>query len=107
MEDSGGIWIFVLIAGPAAGWIYYAYIVKKYRNADARYTYERTTDVDVANLLYSDDHIQLKKRMTNSRIHGRNDDKPTSRAPYVQVHGEAIEHAQAPVAGDPEAPPAS
>ena len=55
-----------------AGIGYYIYIASRYRNSDARHTYEKETKAVIKNLQKSDKFIKERKRLNNSRIEGEN-----------------------------------
>lgn len=60
-------WIFL-----ALGIIYFLVIYSKYRNKDARHRHEIETRRKVDNLRQVDDFVQSRKRLSNSRIDGAN-----------------------------------
>lgn len=60
-------WLFLLL-----GFIYFIIIYIKYRNVNARHTYETDTKTNMSNLREVDDFIQSKKGMTNSTMVGAN-----------------------------------
>ena len=55
-----------------AGIIYFIVIYMRYRNADARHTYEKDTKTDMANLQKVDNFIQSKKGLSNASMNGAN-----------------------------------
>lgn len=71
-EDDGTIYVFFLLA---AGFIYYGAIVAKYRNKDARHTYEKETKSEINNLEKKDVFIRKNKGLKNPYIDRRNDNK--------------------------------
>lgn len=100
------ILVVVFIAlGPVVGFAVYFHYRAKYRNADARYKFEHTTDATLANLAYADDYVGEVRGVKNTSIVGRNDHAPTVRAAYVKVHGMDVDHADPPPAVDPGVSP--
>lgn len=60
-------WIFLL-----SGFIYFFIIFSKYRNHNARHTYEIETKKSISNLVKRDEFIKSKKGLTNSTMDGAN-----------------------------------
>lgn len=60
-------WLFL-----SFGLIYFLIIYSKYRNTDARHSYETQTERDMRNLKSIDDFIKTEKGLTNSMIEGAN-----------------------------------
>ena len=60
-------WLFLL-----SGLIYFILMFAKYRNYDARHTYETETKKTILNLRKIDDYVQTRKGLTNSRMSGAN-----------------------------------
>ncbi len=54
------------------GIIYYLIMYNKYRNADARHTYETETKTNMTNLRKKDDFIKSRKGLRNAYIQGAN-----------------------------------
>ena len=65
--DSDYSWIFLSI-----GFLYFALIYGKYRNKDARHTYELETKSEMSNLYSVDKFVQDVSGLTNSEIRGMN-----------------------------------
>ena len=65
--DSDYSWIFLSI-----GFLYFALIYGKYRNKDARHTYELETKSEMSNLYSADKFVQHVSGLTNSEIRGMN-----------------------------------
>ena len=65
--DIDNSWIFLL-----SGLIYYIIMYAKYRNSNARHTYETDTKTNMSNLRKVDNFIQSKKGLTNSTMNGAN-----------------------------------
>jgi hypothetical protein len=63
-------WLFLL-----AGIIYFFIMFTKYRNSNARHTYETETKKQMSNLRKVDNFIQSKKGLTNSTMNGANNKK--------------------------------
>lgn len=60
-------WLFLF-----AGLIYFILMYTKYRNSNARHTYETETNKKITNLRKVDNFIQSKKGLTNSTMSGAN-----------------------------------
>ena len=60
-------WAFLL-----AGVIYFLIMYFRYRNSNARHTYESETKKDISNLRQVDTFIKEKKRLRNSYMDGAN-----------------------------------
>ena len=60
-------WIFLL-----TGFIYFIFMFIRYRNSNARHSYETETKKSIANLKMIDNFIQSKKGLTNSMMNGAN-----------------------------------
>lgn len=58
-----------------SGFVFYFLVWLRYRNAGARHTYEKETKVNVKNLRKEDKFIKALKRLKNSDIEGRNDNR--------------------------------
>lgn len=67
-EETHYQWLLLL-----SGFIFYGLMYLRYRNADARHTYELETKREVANMRTRDDFIKERKRLRDSEIRGRND----------------------------------
>jgi len=63
-------WLFVF-----AGFIYFFVMLSKYRNANARHTYEKETKTQMFNLRKVDNYLQVKKGLTNSVMNGANNER--------------------------------
>lgn len=68
-EDSGMLFVLFLLAG----FIFYGIMYLRYRNSDARHTYEIETKKQVLNMKQKDDLVEHKKKLENSSMVGRND----------------------------------
>ncbi len=62
--------IFAL--GMVSGFIYYIYYYNKYRNKDARHTYERETKTEIFNMKKKDEFIKSYKGASSPQINNRN-----------------------------------
>lgn len=60
-------WLFLL-----SGFIYFIIMFTRYRNSNARHTYERDTKTNMSNLRKVDNFIQSKKGLTNATMNGAN-----------------------------------
>ena len=69
IEDSDGEhpWIFLSV-----GIVFFLIMYFRYRNSDARHTYETETKKEISNLRSVDNHIKTMKGLTNSRMIGAN-----------------------------------
>lgn len=56
----------------SSGVVFYITMYAKYRNSNARHTYEKETKSTMTNLLHRDDLIKRKKGLTKSKIEGVN-----------------------------------
>ena len=63
-------WLFLL-----SGIIYFIIMYARYRNPNARHTYETDTKTDMSNLREIDNFIQSKTGLTNSTMSGANNKK--------------------------------
>ena len=69
-DDVGGILILL-----AAGFVYYGIMYMRYRNSDARHTYEMETKKSVTNLVKKDEFVKHEKGLSNALMQGANDSK--------------------------------
>lgn len=76
----------LLAAGPLTGYFFYRFYYRIYRNAEARYRFEHTTNAVIQNVLHHDEHATTVRRSRSPSIKGRNDNTPAKRAQYVRVH---------------------
>ena len=60
-------WLFLL-----SGFVYFIIMFMRYRNSDARHTYETDTKTNMSNLRKVDNFIQSKKGLTNATMNGAN-----------------------------------
>lgn len=56
----------------ASGFVYYSIMFSKYRNKEARHTYEKETSNKITNLRQVDNFIKKNKRQRNRIMHGAN-----------------------------------
>ncbi|PKQ26309.1 MAG: hypothetical protein CVT64_04250 [Actinobacteria bacterium HGW-Actinobacteria-4] len=91
-----GFLVMLIVIGPIIGFAVYFHYRAKYRNADARYNFEHTTDAVLANLSYADDYVGEVRGVKAPWIAGRNDHTPTVRAHFVKVHAIDVDHADPP-----------
>ena len=68
--DSDVRWLFLLV-----GVIYFIIMYLKYRNSDARHTYETDTKTNMSNLRQVDRFVKTKKGLSNSIMEGANNTK--------------------------------
>jgi hypothetical protein len=64
--------ILLGLLGFTPGFIFYWLKTKRYRNMDERHTYEKETKSTVSNLKKTDELLEHRKRLRNSRIAGEN-----------------------------------
>ena len=62
-------WLVCLLL---SGFVYYAIMYARYRNQNARHTYETDTKTNMSNLRKTDNFIQSKKGLTNAYMNGAN-----------------------------------
>ena len=67
-DDSVGFLLLFL-----AGFIFYGIMYARYRNKDARHTYEAETKHEISNLVKTDQFIKHEKQLSNASIKNRND----------------------------------
>lgn len=65
--DFNANWLFLTV-----GFIYYIVMYLKYRNSNARHTYEKDTKTSMTNLRQVDDYIKTNKGVDNFKIEGCN-----------------------------------
>ena len=68
--DSDVRWLFLLV-----GVIYFIIMYLRYRNSDARHTYETDTKTNMSNLRQVDRFVKTKKGLSNSIMEGANNTK--------------------------------
>lgn len=71
-DDKGSLYILLLFL---AGFVYYAIIYSKYRNKEARNTYEKETRNNITNLVKEDTFIEKRKKLRSSHMSGANNKK--------------------------------
>lgn len=69
-DDSGAFAAPLLLL--ASGFVFYFYVVSRYRNADKRHSHERETKTSLANLMVLDQFITQKKGLKNSAMKDSN-----------------------------------
>ena len=75
--DSDDNPILLGLLGFTPGFIFYWLKTKRYRNMDERHTYEKETKCEVKNLKKTDNLLENRKRLRNSRIAGENGTRMT------------------------------
>jgi ribosomal protein S27E len=65
---------FLGLLGYTPGFIFYWVMMKKYRNMCARHKHEKDTRATMENLQQSDDFVEHRKKLTNPRIQGANNE---------------------------------
>lgn len=68
--DDDGEFFFLFYA---IGFIFYFFMYARYRNQDARHTFELETRTEVTNVVKKDEFIEHRKKLKNSRMNGAND----------------------------------
>ena len=56
------------------GFLYYSWISGKYRNQNARHTYEKETKHNITNVVENDSFIEERKNLSSSKIRNCNND---------------------------------
>ena len=72
-DDDDGSGIFALLF--LAGFIFYAAMYARYRNKEARHTYEKETKKTLSNIIKKDEFIKHEKGLKNASMKDRNDNK--------------------------------
>ena len=70
-SDDDNNTIFLLLC--LGGFIFYGIMYLRYRNSDARHTYETETKKQVLNMKQADNLVEHKKKLESSSMVGRND----------------------------------
>ena len=70
-DDPSMLFLLLLLSG----FIYYAIMYARYRNQNARHSYERETKNEITNLKKVDELIERRKGLKSSTINNRNDNK--------------------------------
>ena len=68
-EDGEDLFLLTL------GFIFFFIMRSRYRNKDARHTHELETEKEMSNLLSEDNFVEHRKRLSNERMKGANNDK--------------------------------
>ena len=71
-SDDGNSAALVPLVLCLSGFIFYFYIVSRYRNADKRHSYEKETEATVANLGVHDKLVKNQKGLSNPSMSGAN-----------------------------------
>ena len=72
-DDDDGSGIFALLF--LAGFIFYAAMYARYRNKEARHTYEKETKKNLSNIIKKYEFIKHEKGLKNASMKDRNDNK--------------------------------
>lgn len=75
----------------ALGFIFYFIIYLKYRNSDARHSYEKETKRDILNLVKRDSFIEKRRHMSNSRMIGANNEMITDSSVATKASKKILE----------------
>ena len=67
-DSSAGLLLLFL-----TGFIFYGIMYLRYRNSDARHSYENETKKDVTNMVRFDEFVEKRKKLRNSSMTDRND----------------------------------
>ena len=91
-DDENNLGFLLLFA---AGFVFYGYIYSRYRNKSARHVYEKETKKEVTNMQRVDELLEHRKRLNNSMMEGRNENKligekteigPKKKKKYPQIN---------------------
>ncbi len=66
-ESSNYVWLLLL-----SGVVFYSVMYMRYRNSNARHTYEYETDRTVKNMREVDEYIERRTRLRNKKMYGAN-----------------------------------
>lgn len=78
-------WAFLLL-----GFIYFFLMYSKYRNKDARHTYEKDTKKDMFNIRKVDSFIETRKGLTSSMMDGANNHKINGQKYFSKIDARNI-----------------
>lgn len=70
-DDNGSFSLLFLLSG----FVFYTIMYFRYRNKDARHTYEQETKKQVNNMVQTDEFIEHRKGLSNSTMQGSNESK--------------------------------
>ena len=70
--DEFNLYLFLISLMP--GFLYYSWISGKYRNQNARHTYEKETKHNITNVVENDSFIEERKNLSSSKIRNCNND---------------------------------
>ena len=70
-EDDNSLFLLLFLAG----FIFYGIMYTRYRNKDARHTYELETKKEITNLVKADEFIKHEKGLRDASMTDRNDNK--------------------------------
>ena len=73
-------WLFLL-----SGFLYFMLMFVRYRNSNARHSYETETKKSISNLRKVDNFIQSKKGLTNSMMNGANNKQINGQSMSSQI----------------------
>lgn len=76
--DSDGI-LYLLLLGPASGFVFYGAMMRKYRNHDKRFHYEHESTSEMVNVQSYDRKVDRVVGTRSTRIRGDNSGNPLQR----------------------------
>lgn len=77
-SDSDGI-LWLLLLGPASGFVFYGAMMRRYRNHDKRFHYEHDSESEMASLQAYDHKVNKIVGTRSRRIQGDNSNDPLQR----------------------------
>lgn len=78
-SDDGDAVYWLLAAGPLAGYLFYLFTFRRYRNVDKRNTYESSAKVRATLRSTRDAYVKRVNRSRASKVKNRNSGLPTWR----------------------------
>lgn len=78
-ESDSDSTVALLLAGPASGIAFFAWVYRRYRNVDKRHEYEHSPNVKSAVTKVEDNYLGRRERQRHSEIRRRNSGMPTWR----------------------------
>lgn len=76
---------FVVAFAFIAGFCFFFFVWKYYRNANARFKFEEQTSADAKNVQGTDVKVNTRRGLSSSSISGRNDSDATARVPVEEL----------------------
>lgn len=78
-DDGGDGLLYILLLGPASGFLFYGAMMRRYRNHDKRFRYEHDSDSEIGNVQSFDRKVDRLVGTRASRIRGDNSKDPLQR----------------------------